>query len=88
MKKRYHILQAHVTGRKIPVTSLVTVWLLADRLNAPQWLWGIYWFIVLILVINLIYDCLTVKEIGVDIQKLLEEKGEVKIKSFSDLTKK
>lgn len=89
MKKRYYIKPLQATGRKFPVVSFIALWLLCDRLNVPEWFWGIYWFCAIIVFCALVYDCAKYSEEPVDIQDFLKnnhdeiEKG----KSFENLLK-
>jgi len=37
---------------KIPVSLMILVWLLMDRLGAAGWMFGVFWTMVVIIIIN------------------------------------
>lgn len=83
-KKRYYIKPLQATGRNLPVLRFVTLWLLFERLHVPEWLWGIYFFLMILVFCVYAYDIYKNDETIVDIQKLLKEHYE---KTDQDKTK-
>lgn len=75
-KKRYYIKPIQSKGRTLPVTGFIVLWLLLDRVNAPEWLYAIYWFCAAVLFIFFWYDVFTVNENAVDIKKILKKEFE------------
>lgn len=71
-KKRYIIRNANTRGRRVHIPSLIAIWLLMDRLNAPEWLYGIYWFIIAIIAVAFFYDVYTYEEEFVDMDEQLQ----------------
>lgn len=71
----------------LPLIHYVTLWLLLDRLNAPQWLWGIYWCLAVGIFLAYIYYRVTVDAKEVDIQNLLKSEHE-KNETFKELKEK
>lgn len=70
-KTRYHIKSA--SRRKLPVIPFTALWLLMDRLQSPQWLWGIFWFSAALISISFIYDLIKYDNEDVDLQKFLKQ---------------
>ena len=64
MKKR-QALAAKNAPRNLPITSLIIWWLLFDRLNVSQLVWGIFGTILIILFIGCAVDYFTAEEIEI-----------------------
>ena len=49
-----------ITYKNLPqslnIYGLITLWLLFDRFNIPQWGWGIYWTLVFFAIIGLLIN--------------------------------
>ncbi len=42
---------------KMPIVGSIAWWLLLDRLHAPEWLMGIYWFLLIFVTVGTLYLC-------------------------------
>lgn len=83
MKKRTVISGKNLQMRS-PIPIGLLIFLVMDRFNAPEWLWGIYSFLMLILIISWLVDLVKTESINIfenikedtnksDFQKRLEE---------------
>jgi hypothetical protein len=55
MKRRTYI-QAAAMPPRLPVLLLVVTWLMLDRLHVPDWAWGVYWTISVLLAVLTVVD--------------------------------
>lgn len=76
--KKYYL---KTSNRRLAVPFWIATWLLMDRLKAPEWLYGIYWFLVILCVVCFIYNLCYYEEIQVDAQDILKSWKESEIKS-------
>jgi hypothetical protein len=59
--KRKTVIKATSLPAKSPASFAILFWLLLDRLDAPQWAYGVLWTIVALLAIGFIYQLFTVE---------------------------
>jgi hypothetical protein len=72
-KTRFIINPDQAKGRRLPGSFLIVLWLLMDRLSAPEWLWGIYWFLVGVIAVIFLIDLFKVDEKIVSIETTLKD---------------
>lgn len=86
MNKYYKIKHNAIKG-KFPFLGFITLWLLLDRINAPEVIFGVLYGLVGIAIIAWVIVFATDSEIDVDIQDLLkkhcQETGQEKQKTNS-----
>lgn len=49
MRKKWNVIDANCLPTRLPYLSTAVAWLLLDRLDAPQWVWGAVGFFYLLL---------------------------------------
>jgi hypothetical protein len=54
MEKKKVIHRKYLPTR-IPLITIAVAWLLCDRIGMPQWAWGVFWTIMVVLIILSIF---------------------------------
>lgn len=47
--KKLQVIKPDNLPTKLPLTLTIALYLLIDKLNSPQWIWGMFWTLTVIL---------------------------------------
>lgn len=77
MKKRIALSQKNLP-RGLNLQFFAVIWLLLDRLRAPEWVWGVAGSVGFFLFVVLLYDFFTAVDFKIDYRK--EKSGDLEAK--------
>lgn len=80
MRKRKYVIARKYLPADMRLSGFIVLWLLLDRLNASEVVFTIYYTLIGVILLMYLYTKSKVKEIEVDIENFLKDRGDAQQK--------